>query len=159
MKTLTKLTMLTIGFCAFFTIESQAKEEKIIQFNALPVVVQQSVLRYIKTDDIKKVELISDEGTVQYEIESLLNGTSMDISLAQNGMVLELENGSSFSELPAEAQAEVKKDYPDIKIDEVEFVQKFYYGIEGVSGGKKVQFKVLATGDIEDTAIENDQKD
>lgn len=147
--------MTTIGYFALLTSLAQAEEEKIITFKALPYQVQQAVLKYTKEVNIKKVEHIQDEDAIKYEIESMENGLGMDITFVENGEVLEVEKTMALSSLPAVSLAAIKKDYPTIKIQNVELVQRFYYDIEGVVDGKKVQFKVLATGDIEDEDTED----
>ena len=83
----------------------------------------------------------------------------MDITFARNGEILEIEKVISFAALPEDSRAEIKKDYPGIKIQEIESVQKFYYDVEGTVDGKEIQFKVMATGDIEGESEEGDQKD
>ncbi len=151
--------LLTVGIFALFPALLHAEEVKIIKFNELPATVQQSVLLYTKRDDIKKIELIHDENVIKYEVETSDKGVGFDISLAQDGKILELEKVIALTSLPAVALVEIKKDYPKIKIQNIEAVQEFYYNVEGIVDGKNIEFKVLATGDIEDETNGNDQKD
>ena len=146
--------MTTIGCFSLLTAFAQAEEEKVITFKALPTQVQQAVLKYTKEANIKKVEHIQDEDVIKYEIESMTDGRGMDITFAENGEILEVEKTMALSNLPAAARAEIKKDYPTMIIQNVESVQRFYYDVEGTVDGKKIQFKVLATGDIEDEDTE-----
>lgn len=149
------LIILTISLWTFSISALHAEEETIIKFADLPTIVQQSVLVHTKKAAIKKIELIHDEGAVKFEIETRDKGVDRDISFARNGEILEIEKVISPASLPDAALLAVAKDYPGLKIQTVEAVQKFYYDVEAVNGGKKIQFRVLATGDIEDEPNEN----
>ena len=146
------ISIISIIFC----LTLYAAEERIVNFRILPAAVQETVLEYVNRNDITKVELIKDEGVTKYEIESVTNGKTLDITVAENGILLEIEKGISFSELPLEAQREINKDYPTIKTSEIESVNLFYYDVEGQVDGKTVKFKVLPSGDIEDLAPDKD---
>ncbi|MBL1320724.1 MAG: hypothetical protein COA63_006635 [Methylophaga sp.] len=134
-------------FCSATLHAEQTKE---ISFGQLPKIVQSSALKHIVQTGIKKVEVIQDEGITKYEIESKTDGIIKDISFATNGMVLEIEQSMQFTQLPIVAQQAVKKEYPNIKITEVESVQEFYFDVEGDDTGKLLELKVFASGDIED---------
>jgi len=72
---------------------------------------------------------------------------------------MEIEQGMQFAQLPLAAQNAIKKDYPKIKITEVESVQEFYFDVDGNNvDGKSVEVKVLASGDIKDDDA-TDKKD
>jgi hypothetical protein len=132
-----------------FSLSVLAEDAKEINFDQLPVAVQKSVLNEVAKNNITKVELIHEEEATKYEIESKTNGVAKDVTLASNGSIIEIEQGSSLSQLSPSALEAIKHDYPDLKIDEIESVQSFYTAVEGTVKGKKVAFKVLATGDIE----------
>lgn len=147
------------GFFTFMTASLHAEAIKVIKFGGMPAIVQQSVLLHTKKKNIIKVELIRDEGVIKYEIETINKAVGMDITFARNGEILEIEKVIPLAALPEDSLAEIKKDYPGIKVQNIEFVQKFYYDVEGTVDGKAVQFKVMATGDIEGESEEGDQKD
>lgn len=144
------ITMLLLSGMALISFNVYAEDAKEIQFNQLPPVVQKSVLTEVDQKKITKVERIHDEEAIKYEIESSSKGINKDITLAKNGDILEIEQGSSLSKLSPSALAAIEHDYPNLKIDEIESVQQFYTAVEGTVDGKKVIFRVLATGDIED---------
>ncbi|MBL4908528.1 MAG: hypothetical protein JKX78_00650 [Alteromonadaceae bacterium] len=144
------ITVLLLSGMAVLSVNIYAENTKEIQFNQLPPMVQKSVLKEVTLNKITKVERIYDEEAVKYEIESSTNGINKDITLAKNGDILEIEQGSDLNKLSISALAAIKHDYPKLKIDEIESVQQFYTVVEGTVNGKKVAFKVLATGDIED---------
>ncbi len=144
-----RLLITTLTTLSFSTL-LYAEESKTVSFDNLPKAVQASALKHLMQSSITKVEAIEDDGITQYEIESMNDGVSKDITFAGNGFVLEIEQGMAFSQLPAAAQQAVKKEYPAIKITEVESVQEFYFDVEGEVDGKPLEFKVLASGDIED---------
>ncbi len=132
-----------------------AENVKEIQFNQLPPTVQKSALKKMALNNITKVERIYDEEAIKFEIESKSNGINKDITLAKNGEIVEIEQSSDLDKLSTSALAAMRDDYPNLKIVEIESVQEFYTAVEGIVNGKKVAFKILATGDIEDEEPEN----
>lgn len=146
----------TFLLCSAFSLSVLAEDAKEISFAQLPAAVQKSVLTEVAKNNITKVELIHEEETTKYEIESKANGVAKDVTLASNGSIIEIEQGSSLSQLSPSALQAIKHDYPDLKVDEIESVQTFYTSVEGTVKGKKVAFKILATGDIEDDENENE---
>ena len=120
-----KLILLTVLFVTALTGAAYAEEEKKIQFKELPTIIQKTVLNYVHLENIKKVEKIKDENVIKYEIESNTNEITMDITIAQNGIVIEIEKSISLTELPKEAQAEIIKEYPSIEIQAIESVELF----------------------------------
>ncbi len=153
-----KLTPVVLSSLAIiFTTALYAEDEEVIQFAQAPVVVQRSILQQVALEHIKKIERISDEGNTKYEVESVAEGVSRDISFAENGQLLEIETGTSLEALPASAKTAITNEFPSINIHEIESVQLFYYEVEGQVDGKTVKFRVLATGDIEDS--ENSEVD
>lgn len=152
------LSILTIAFTSLISAQLHAEEKKEIQFNQLPSIVQQAVLDQVKTDNIMNVEQIIDEGITKYEIESLTDGVNLDVSFTDNGLILELEESTSFNNLPVAAQKAIKKDYPKIVIQKIESVQLYYYEVEGHVDNEEIEFKVLASGDIEDEMVEENKE-
>lgn len=145
-----KKLFITICAALTFSVAVFAEESSEISFEKLPKKVQESALKHLVRSSINKVEAIKDEGITKYEIESKNDGISKDITFADNGQIMEIEQLMQFEQLPLAAQNAIKKDYPKIKITEIESVQAFYFDIEGDVEGKSIEFKVLASGDIED---------
>jgi len=139
----------TVLLCTAFSLSVFAENAKEINFAQLPSAVQKAVLKEVSINNITKVELIHEEEATKYEIESKANGVAKDVVLANDGSIMEIEQGSALNKLSTSALQAIKHDYPDLKIDEIESVQTFYTAVEGTVKGKKVAFKVLATGDIE----------
>jgi len=142
--------------CAFLLYAEDTKE---IKFKELPANVQNAALKHVQKENITEVELIIEEDTIKYEIESKENGISKEITIAKDGNILEIEQEIAFSKLPIEAQSEIKEAYPNIEIEEIEAVKLFYYEVEGVVNGKTVEFKVFATGEIEIEVNDDDDDD
>ena len=136
-----------------------AEETSETTFEKLPETVQKSALKHLVRSSITKVEAIKDEGITKYEIESKNDGIGKDITFADNGSVMEIEQTLKFEELPSAAQNAIKRDYPKLNITKLENVQEFYFDVEGDEKGKSVEFKVLASGDIKDEDEENYQND
>ncbi len=145
-----KSILLILCLVLLFALPSYAEKSTIIQFKDLPIAVQDTALKHVSSNDITKIERIKEEETIKYEIESSHQGVTKDITVAGNGALLETEQGVSFSQLPKEAQHQINKDYPGIKINELESATLHYYDVQGVVHGKVVEFRVFATGDIED---------
>jgi len=154
-----KKLLITTFVSLTFSAAVYAEETREITFEKLPGVVQASALKHLVRSSITKIEAIQDEGITKYEIESKNDGISKDITFAANGLVMEIEQGMQFAQLPLAAQNVIKKDYPKIKITEVESVQEFYFDVDGNNvDGKSVEVKVLASGDIKDDDA-TDKKD
>ena len=154
-----KLSTTIALLVTLYSMHTFAEDEKTIEFKSLPAIVQQRILQQITVTSIQKVALILDEGATKYEVESNKNGLQKDITVAENGDIIEIEQSTSLSKLSQKAQAAIKKDYPDLKIAEIESAQSFYTAIEGTAQGKKVVFKVFATGDIEDNVLSDKKRD
>jgi len=154
-----KKLLITTFVSLTFSAAVYAEETREITFEKLPGVVQASALKHLVRSSITKIEAIQDEGITKYEIESKNDSISKDITFAANGLVMEIEQGMQFAQLPLAAQNAIKKDYPKIKITEVESVQEFYFDVDGNNvDGKSVEVKVLASGDIKDDDA-TDKKD
>lgn len=154
-----KKLLITTFVSLTFSAAVYAEETREITFEKLPGVVQASALKHLVRSSITKIEAIQDEGITKYEIESKNDGISKDITFAANGLVMEIEQGMQFAQLPLAAQNAIKKAYPKIKITEVESVQEFYFDVDGNNvDGKSVEVKVLASGDIKDDDA-TDKKD
>ena len=143
-------TVLIAVLILIFTLPVYAKDVKDIRLNDLPDVVQVTVLKYVEESSITNIEKEINEGVVKYEIESTLNGFNKDITVSKNGEIIEIEEEVSLSKLSSDAQDGIKKDYPEITIKKIEAVQEYYFEVEGEVNGKLLEFKVFATGDIED---------
>jgi|GEM_PF-3093473 len=105
-----------------------------------------------RTDDAKptKVERIVDEDVTKYEIEYALHGGTASMTMSDKGEALEMETPVAVKHLPAAVHAEIMKDYPHATIEAAEAVQLFYYEMDVLVDGKKIEVVAVATGDIED---------
>tara|TARA_R110001592_G_scaffold123666_2_gene331852 strand:+ start:3771 stop:4241 length:471 start_codon:yes stop_codon:yes gene_type:complete len=142
----------TITFLLFsaFSLSALAENTKEIHFKQLTPSVQREILKHVSVHSIKKIEVIHDENTTKFEIESIQDGLNKDITLSKHGAIIEIEQSSSLNKLSTSALQAIKHDYPGLKIAEIESVQTFYTAIEGTVKGKNVAFKVFSSGDIED---------
>lgn len=125
-----------------------AGETREIPFSRLPQAVQQSALQQLRRDAVSRVEAIQENGMTTYEIESGANGFNKDITLADDGSLLEIEQTIALDQLPTAARAALREKYPHLSMAKLESVQKFYFDVEGVQQGKPLKLKVLATGMI-----------
>lgn len=148
-----------IMLCLLSALSVHAEDGKRIKFKELPADVQNAALKHVRKETIKKVELIAEKDAVMYEIESKENGIGKDITITQDGHVMEIEQEVAFSGLPIAAQRKIREAYPNIEIEEVEEVKLFYYEVEGVVNGKTVEFNVLATGKIEFESDDDEDDD
>jgi len=144
--TLKSILLLSVGF----SLNAVAEQATDITFKQVPSAVQTAILKQVKKADITRIERITDEGVIKYEFESSHHHISKDLTLAENGAVMEIEQSSSIKQLSPQAKMAIKHDYPNLTITEIETTQEFYTAIEGKVNGKKVAFKIQASGDIED---------
>lgn len=145
---LISISLITLLF--LFVGIADAAEKVEIDFSQLPLAVQETALGYTKQESITHVEATKGEENTIYELEMIINGVSTDVTVTQDGSVLEIGKAAKVYQLSTEARRAIEKNYPGIKVTQIESVQSFYTAIEGTVDGRNVQFNIFATGDIED---------
>ena len=81
---------------AAFSMTLVASAEKKIERSALPPAVEKTVQEQSKGATIKGFASETENGVFQYEVETMVNGHTKDISIAKDGTLLEVEEEVSI---------------------------------------------------------------
>lgn len=123
--------------------------EKKVQMKDLPPAVQQAVQEQTKGAVIKGFSKETENGKTEYEVETMVDGKSRDLTLDAKGAVVEVEQEVTLDSLPAAARATIEKQATGGKIVKVETVTRgavtTYEGSYS-KGGKTHEVGVKADG-------------
>jgi len=128
----------------------EEEDEQVVTLEATPMAVRDAFARLAPATSVKKVERLTDEGAVRYEIEFLADGIEQSATFSEGGQLIELEREMPVDKLPAAVQAALSHDFPGGTLSKAESVQLSFYEVQVTSAGRKHDVKVYATGDIED---------
>ena len=91
-----------VSFCAvLLLVISTAAQERHIRKSELPPVVQKAADDQSKGATVRGYSTEVENGKQEYELESMINGHSRDVTIAPDGTVLEVEQQVEIGELPA----------------------------------------------------------
>ena len=99
-------------------------QEKKIRRDQLPPAVEKTVAAESQGATIKGFSTEVEEGRRLYEAEMIVNGHHRDISMDQNGVVVEDEVEVSMDSLPGPVQAALKKAAGSGRLEMIESVTK-----------------------------------
>jgi hypothetical protein len=154
------------GYIIFSLISSvtiAAEERYTIKFNALPDAVRMVVANFIDQDNITKIEKVTDTGYVKFEILSTKTVNNKDfvdtnLSVAADGTIIKMAKEIPFFDIPFPIMVQLNKLYPNLKVDEVESVQKRYFQLTGKNNGQAVNLKIYDDGEIQDIAVDQNSE-
>jgi hypothetical protein len=112
---------------------TQAQEKK-LKREQLPPAVEKTVAIESQGATIKGFATEVEKGKRLYEVELVVDGRSKDISMDQNGNIVEIEAEVTIDSLPAEVQSGLKKLAGTGTIGKVESLTK---------GGKLVAYEAV----------------
>ena len=140
-----------------------AEERSAVKFDALPEAVRNTVSHYIDQKNISKIEQVSDTGYVKFEIESTQtvnkkDFVEIDMIVAADGEIIKMAKEAPFFELPFPVMKKLNQLYPDLKVDEVESVQRRYFQLSGKNNGLAVNLKVYDDGEIQEIPADQNNK-
>jgi uncharacterized membrane protein YkoI len=127
-----------------------ARAEKTFNLSDLPPVVQKAVRDELRGGEIRKITKETENGTVQFEIESMVRGKHRDFNIDTNGKLVAVEEETSIETIPAAARDALLKRVGDGKLGAVEVVTKdggiFYEASYRRKDGKKLEVTVKPDG-------------
>ncbi len=142
----TFLTVWTIGAVATFAVAAEKK----LAMKDLPAVVQKAAQEQAKGGEIKAISQEKEDGVMQYEVETMLNGKHRDFNVDTKGTLLEVEEETAIDSIPAAAKAAILKKVGNGKLGMVETMTKgnatFYEAAYTAAGGKKHEVLVKPDG-------------
>ena len=123
--------------------------EKRINYGDLPPTVQKTAQAETKGATVKAYLKEVAKGRVIYEVETVTDGKSRDISIDSSGMVIETEQQVSLDAVPADARAAIRKEAESnsiLKVEEVKSDSETAYEAQILSNGKHREVRVHADG-------------
>jgi len=129
---------------------AQEKREKTLALKDLAPAVQKAIQAELKGGEIKSIGKEKEDGVVQYEVETVLNGKHRDFNVDANGKLLVVEEETSIDSIPAAAKAAILKRVGDGKLGMVELFlrggETLYEAAYTTKAGKKHEVLVKADG-------------
>jgi len=143
-----KFLAATILLGALATATAFAKEEK-VKLEDCPAAVQQAIKDNTKDATLLGVAKDQENGKVEYEAETKVNGHGKDITFDEAGKLVAVEEEVSIDSIPAGAKTAIEKQAAGAKIRRVEKItegEKIVYEAALTKNGKKSEVTVAADG-------------
>jgi hypothetical protein len=152
-----------IIFSLISTVTIAAEERYAIKFNALPNAVRITVANFIEQDNITKIEKVTDTDYVKFEILSTKTANNKDfidtnMIVAADGAIIKMAKEVPYFDIPFPIMNQLNQLYPNLKVDEVESVQKRYFQLIGKNNGQPVNLKIYDDGEIQDLSVGQNSK-
>lgn len=142
-----------------------------VELKSLPEAVQKTINGQAAGGKIREIERETENGTAYYEVDITKDGKRMEFKVSEDGKLLtqpmsvadrvnqkvrdrtsdKIGNDVNLEELPAEAQATVKKETAGGKITEIEQDKEdgiTFYEVEFEKDGKDREFRIDQTGKV-----------
>ena len=142
---------IAVAIALVLTAGSALGSEKKIQRSALPPAVEKTVQQQSQGATITGFSRDTENGKVEYEVEMTVNGHGKDITIAQDGTVLEIEEEVAIDTLPPAARTALTTRARSAKIVKVEAVSQggkvASYEATTLKGTKKGEIAVGPKGE------------
>lgn len=136
------------------TLAAAAAAETKIQMKDLPQAVRIAVETQTAGAQVKGLSKETEKGKTVYEVETMVNGKSRDITFDATGALVEVEEQVALDSIPAAAQAAIQKKTAGGRIKSLETVTRgstVVYEAAYTKGGRTHEFQVNAGGaDVKD---------
>lgn len=141
----TLVTFLALTGLAAYAVS----KEKKVEMKDLPPAVQRTVQEQIKGAQVKGISRETEDGKLQYEVETIVNGKTRDFNVDTKGVLLVVEEQASLDSIPPAARSAIEKKAAGGKITGVESVNEkgaTSYEAAYTKGGKSHEVAVRADG-------------
>ena len=146
-----KISNLAVILGASLIVVTAAAQEKRIQKADLPTAVQKAMESETAGSTIRGYSSEVEEGQQEYEVETVKNGHSRDISFAPDGQVLEVEEQVELANLPSRVRDALHAKAGSGNITKVESITKqgklVAYEAKVQKAGKKHEIQVGPDGE------------
>jgi uncharacterized membrane protein YkoI len=126
-----------------------AQEAK-IKFQDLPPAVQATAKAQSHDATVKGYTREIEHGKTEYEVQTVANGKTRDVSMDPEGKVIETETEVALASVPEKARAAIQKEAGNVKITKVEEVKSgqstVYEAHIRTTAGKRHEIRVLEDG-------------
>lgn len=131
---------------AFIAFGNETK----INPSELPAAVQAAVKDQLKGGKVTGANKEIEHGRMEYEVETILNGKSRDLTFSEDGSLLELEEETELDSIPERAGAAIRKAAQSGRVKKVEAVTEHgvtsYEARVSTENGKTKEIAVNADG-------------
>ena len=146
-----KLTGITVLLAVCLGLSyAHEKKSKSLALRDLPPAVQKTIQDELKGGEIKNISQEKENGVVQYEVESMLNGKHRDMEVDNKGKLLVVEEETTIDSIPAAAKTAILKKVGSGKLGMVENFMRggetMYEAAYTTKAGKKLEVLVKADG-------------
>ena len=142
--------MVATGAAMGIAATAAAQDHKIMRAD-LPVAVEQTVQKETAGAVIKGFATEMEQGKVTYEVLTILNGHTRDLSIAKNGTLLEIEEEVAMQTLPGSVQDALHKKLAGGVLTKVESLTKrgklVAYEVSYTAAGKHREAQVGPAGE------------
>ena len=149
MKIVARYCRVLIATVLLLVIGAAAQERR-IQRSELPPAVQKVADEQSKGATVRGYSTEVENGKREYEIESMVNGHSRDVTIAPDGTLLEVEEQVEMAELPNPVRESLQSKAGSGKITKVESLTKggklVAYEAQVRRGGKHSEIQVDPDG-------------
>ena len=145
MRLSVRLCLIVTGALASLGMAAETK----VQMKNLPAAVQKAVQEQTAGAEIKGLSKETEKGKTVYEVETMMNGKSRDVTFDAKGAVIEIEEQTALDSIPAAAKAAIEKKTAGGKIKIVETVTRgsvVVYEAAYSKAGRSHEFQVRADG-------------
>lgn len=122
-----------------------------IERSQLPPAVEKTVQRETQGATIKGFSKETENGVLEYEAETVVDGHTRDLAIAQDGRLLEVEEEVALNSLPASVQSSLAARAAGAKITKVESLKKsgklVAYEATTLKGSKHGEIQVGPNGE------------
>lgn len=150
METSRTVWLATLVITLALSATASAQEKK-IKREQLPAAVEKTVAQESQGATINGFATEIENGTRLYEVELTVSGHSKDISMDQNGNIVEVEEEVSMDSLPSAVQESLKKRAGAGKIGKIESLTKkgklVAYEAHVKTGAKRSEIQVGPNGE------------
>ena len=137
--------------CGTSALRQRRLRETKIRRSALPPAVEKTVQQETKGATIKGFAKETEDGVLEYEAETVINGHTRDIAIGKDGTVLEVEEEVAMETLPAGVRDALNARAAGAKITKVESLSKkgklVAYEAATLKGTKKGEVQVGPNGE------------
>lgn len=152
---------LTLASVLLVTMAVAPAGEGTRSLDQLPAAAQATIKAETAHATIKSIQR---EGHDQFEVETLLNGKSHDLVVDEKGRLVSIEDETDLAQVPAKAQATIRKQAGTVAVVRVEKVTEgkdvsYEAELAPDSHGKKFEIVVREDGSLRSRKEDDEDKD
>ena len=138
-----------IGMMVLAAGAGKTGEER-VTLDKLPAAVKATVLKETTGGKITEIDREQEHGVVSYKVEWIRDGVEREVTVTEDGAVLELEETVKIAQVPAAVRKVIAQRFgPGAKV-EIEKKLVVLYEVEGKVNGRERELVILPTGRVQE---------